>query len=71
MRVILTVIPFIWMILLLPVVNRIEPTIDGIPMLAWWVQLGVVVTVICIRQLWKIDMAEEARQAAKNEERGN
>ncbi|WP_196593645.1 DUF3311 domain-containing protein [Pectinatus sottacetonis] len=55
MRIILTAIPFIWIILSLPFVNHIQPLIFGLPFVAFWIQLGVVITVFCIHRLYVMD----------------
>lgn len=55
MRISLTAIPFIWIILCLPWANRVEPTLDGIPFLAVWIQLGVLITSFCLGALYHYD----------------
>lgn len=65
MRVLLTAIPFIWIILALPFVNTVHPHILGLPFVAFWIQSGVVVTVICVHTLWSLDKKRDAAKAAK------
>lgn len=54
-RFLLTAVPFIWMIGCLPFANRVHPFVFGLPFLAFWIQLGVIVTVICVRALYELD----------------
>lgn len=68
MRYILTAIPFIWIILALPFVNTFHPQIFGLPFVAFWIQCGVVVTVICVHTLWSLDKKRDAAQAAKEKD---
>lgn len=60
----LTAVPFLWMIVALPFVNRFHPQILGLPFIAFWIQLGVVVSVFCIHTLWELD---KKKQKAKEE----
>ena len=60
-KVILTLIPFVWSIGLLPVANRVKPFVFGLPFLAFWFIAGIVVVFVCISILYKIDTNEEKR----------
>ncbi|HAT57134.1 MAG TPA: hypothetical protein DCS74_06115 [Veillonellaceae bacterium] len=59
LKVILSSVPFVWMIIALPFANRVHPYILGMPFLAFWIQLGVIVTVFCIHALYKMEQKEE------------
>lgn len=65
MRYVLTIIPFIWIILALPFVNTFHPQIFGLPLLAFWIQFGVIVTVACIHTLWMLDKKKDKSQQIK------
>jgi len=64
MRVLLTAIPFIWIILALPFTNVTHPMVLGLPFVAFWIQLGVVVTVFCIHTLYMYDKKIRKQKAA-------
>ncbi len=55
MRMILTAIPFVWIILAIPFVNTMEPRVGGLPFVAFWIQCGVVVAAVCIHTLYMQD----------------
>jgi len=55
LRVLLTLIPFIWTIGMIPFVNRVEPLVLGLPFLAFWLVAGVFVAFVCISALYHID----------------
>jgi uncharacterized membrane protein len=54
-RIILTLIPFVWSIGLLPFANRVKPFVFGLPFLAFWFIAGIVVVFVCISILYKMD----------------
>ncbi|MBP2628969.1 MAG: hypothetical protein H6Q68_3680 [Firmicutes bacterium] len=54
-KVILTLIPFIWTIGMIPFVNRVHPIVMGLPFLAFWLIAGVFVAFFCIKALYAID----------------
>jgi len=54
-KVIITLIPFIWSIGLLPLANRVKPFVFGLPFLAFWFIAGIVVVFLCISVLYKMD----------------
>ncbi|KAA9000694.1 DUF3311 domain-containing protein [Affinibrenneria salicis] len=51
--IILTAIPFIWIVALVPFANRVEPMIFGIPFLACWMIAGGVVSWFCLHNLYR------------------
>lgn len=54
-KVILTLIPFIWTIGMIPFVNKVKPIVFGLPFLAFWLVAGIFVAFVCIGILYKID----------------
>jgi hypothetical protein len=60
-KVILTLIPFVWSIGLLPFANRVKPFVFGLPFLAFWFIAGIVVVFICISILYKMDTDDEKK----------
>ncbi len=54
-KVVLTLIPFAWIIGMVPVVNRVRPIVLGLPFLAFWLVAGIPVTFACIWGLYTID----------------
>jgi Protein of unknown function (DUF3311) len=54
-KVLLTLIPFAWIVGMIPVVNRVRPILLGLPFLAFWLVAGIPVTFACIWGLYTID----------------
>lgn len=54
-KVVLSLIPFIWTIGLLPLANRVKPFVLGLPFLAFWLVAGIIVAFLCIKALYAID----------------
>lgn len=54
-KLILTLIPFIWTIGMIPFVNRVKPFVMGLPFLAFWLVSGIIVAFLCIKGLYAID----------------
>ena len=54
-RVLLTLIPFIWTIGMIPLVNRVKPLVLGLPFLAFWLVAGIFVSFVCLSVLYRID----------------
>jgi hypothetical protein len=54
-RVLLTLIPFIWTIGMIPFVNRVKPLVLGLPFLAFWLVAGIFVAFLCLSILYQID----------------
>lgn len=55
LKVILTLIPFIWIVGMIPFVNKVHPIIMGLPFLAFWLVAGIFVAFGCLRIIYKID----------------
>jgi hypothetical protein len=54
-RALLTLIPFVWMIAMIPFVNRVRPLVFGLPFLAFWIVLGIFVGSLCLSVLYRMD----------------
>lgn len=54
-KVVLTLIPFVWTIVMLPFVNHVKPLVLGLPFVAFWLISGIFVAFLCIGALYKID----------------
>jgi uncharacterized membrane protein len=54
-KIILTIIPFLWTIAMIPFANRVKPIVLGLPFLAFWLVAGIFVAFICLTILYKID----------------
>ena len=61
-RVILSVVPFIWTIGMLPFVNKVYPMIFGIPFIAAWIIGGSFVSFGCLYILYHIHGAKKAKE---------
>jgi len=55
LKIILTVIPFIWIVGMIPFVNKVHPIIMGLPFLAFWLVAGIFVTFACLKIIYRID----------------
>ena len=54
-KVLLTLIPFAWIIGMIPMVNRVRPIVFGLPFMAFWLVAGIPVTFFCLWRLYSID----------------
>ena len=54
-KIILTLLPFLWIVGMVPFVNRVRPIILGLPLLAFWEVAGILVTFLSIWGLYHID----------------
>lgn len=54
-KVLLTLIPFIWTIGMIPFVNRVKPLVLGLPFLAFWLVAGIFVAFFCLKVLYRMD----------------
>ena len=59
LKVVLTLIPFIWTIGMIPFVNRVKPIVFGLPFLAFWLVAGIFVAFFCIAALYRIDSKKD------------
>ncbi len=58
-KIVLTLIPFIWIIGCVPFINQVKPLVLGLPLLAFWPVAGIPVTFICLYLLYGIVQKEE------------
>lgn len=58
-KVILTLIPFIWTVGMVPFVNTVHPIVMGLPFLAFWLIAGIFVAFVCIQIIYKLDNKDE------------
>jgi len=54
-KVLLTLIPFIWTIGMIPFVNRVKPLVFGLPFLAFWLVAGIFVAFLCLSVVYRMD----------------
>lgn len=59
LKLILTLIPFVWSIGMIPFVNRAHPFILGLPFLAAWLSAGIIVAFVCLSILYHLDKDQE------------
>lgn len=55
----LSVLPFIGMLGFLPLVNRVEPYVLGMPFIMFWVVLWVILTSVIMAIVFKFDPANQ------------
>ena len=60
-KIILTLIPFVWTIGMIPFVNSVKPFVMGLPFLAFWLVAGVIVAFLCLKGIYAIDSRENKR----------
>lgn len=58
----LLIIPFIGMAVLLPVANRIEPYILGLPFLLFWIATWMILSSVILLIVYKLDPANEGSE---------
>ncbi len=59
LKVVLTLIPFVWAIGLIPFVNRVKPIVLGLPFLAFWMVAVIYIACLCIAGLYYIDKHQQ------------
>lgn len=67
-KILLTLIPFIWTIGMIPFVNHVKPIVFGLPFLAFWLIAGIFVAFICIGALYRIDSNSDQTSDAERRE---
>lgn len=67
-RVILTLLPFIWTIGLLPFANHVKPFVFGLPFLAFWLSFSIYVTFFCIALLYRHDQKMRRMSGADSDD---
>ncbi|NOU70393.1 DUF3311 domain-containing protein [Paenibacillus sp. LMG 31458] len=53
----LALLPFVGMLVLLPLVNKVQPFILGMPFILFWVVLWAVLSSACLGLIYKLDPA--------------
>ena len=61
-RVVLTLIPFIWAVCMVPFVNKTHPIIMGLPFLAFWEICSIFVAFLCLGILYTKDKNYKKQQ---------
>ncbi|MDU2063920.1 MAG: DUF3311 domain-containing protein [Sporomusaceae bacterium] len=59
LKVILTLIPFIWTVGMVPFVNQVHPIVMGLPFLGFWLVAGIFVAFVCLQIIYRIDAKAE------------
>ncbi|WP_371381300.1 DUF3311 domain-containing protein [Sporomusa aerivorans] len=59
LKVILTLVPFVWIVGMIPFVNKVYPIICGLPFLAFWLFAGIFVAFGCLKIVYKIDSRKD------------
>jgi hypothetical protein len=59
LNAVITLIPFIWIIAMVPFANRVKPLVLGLPFLAFWEICGIYITFVCIGTLYRLNHCEE------------
>lgn len=60
-KLILVLIPFIWIVGMIPFVNRVHPIVMGLPFLAFWLVSGIFVAFACLQVMYKIDSRDNEK----------
>jgi len=55
LKLILTLIPFVWTIGMVPFANKVYPIVFGLPFLAFWFVAGIFLAFICLYIIYYID----------------
>lgn len=55
LKFILTLIPFVWTIGMIPFVNKVFPLVFGLPFLAFWFVAGMLLAFVCLQLIYFID----------------
>ena len=55
LKLILTLIPFVWTIAMVPFANKVYPIVFGLPFLAFWFVAGIFVAFACLQIIYLID----------------
>jgi len=60
--VVLSILPFILMLAAIPFVNRIHPIILGLPFLAFWLFLGMIIVPIINYVIYRLQASERGAE---------
>ncbi|MFB5198143.1 DUF3311 domain-containing protein [Neobacillus sp. KR4-4] len=58
MKSLLIILPLLSQLVVLPLVNRIDPIILGLPFLQFWLFLWIVLTPLCTLGIYQLDKSE-------------
>ena len=58
MKSLLIILPLLSQLVVLPLVNRIDPVILGLPFLQFWLFLWIVLTPLCTLGIYQLDKSE-------------
>jgi heme/copper-type cytochrome/quinol oxidase subunit 4 len=55
LKIILTLLPFVWTIGMIPFANKVYPIVLGLPFLAFWFVAGIFLAFVCLQAIYFID----------------
>jgi heme/copper-type cytochrome/quinol oxidase subunit 4 len=55
LKIILTLLPFVWTIGMIPFANKVYPIVLGLPFLAFWFVAGIFLAFVCLQAIYCID----------------
>jgi hypothetical protein len=55
LKIILTLLPFVWTIGMIPFANKVYPIVLGLPFLAFWFVAGIFLAFVCLQAIYLID----------------
>jgi hypothetical protein len=55
LKIILTLLPFVWTIGMVPFANKVFPIVLGLPFLAFWFVAGIFLAFLCLQAIYFID----------------
>jgi hypothetical protein len=58
----LSILPFVWIIGMVPFINHVHPIIFGLPFLAFWLFSGNFVVFFCLKIIHHIDAQKNAKK---------
>ena len=58
----LTILPFVWIIGMVPFINRVHPIIFGLPFLAFWLFSGNFVVFFCLKIIHHMDAQKNIKK---------
>lgn len=61
LKILLTLIPFIWIVGMIPFVNTVHPLVLGLPFLAFWLLAGIFVAFGCLKIIYKLDAKKDSQ----------
>jgi hypothetical protein len=60
LKIVLTLIPIIWIVGMIPFVNTVHPLVLGLPFLAFWLVAGIFVAFGCLKIIHMIDSKRDS-----------